>query len=61
MEMESPQEDKVSHINKFGGREGTLKEKLKIHFCRIWQDLCFLSSTLGIELTDTYIGQKSET
>ena len=30
MEMESPQEDKVSHINKFGGREGTLKEKLKI-------------------------------
>lgn len=36
-------------------------EKLKIHFCRIWQDLCFLSSTLGIELTDTYIGQKSET
>lgn len=32
MEMENPQEDKVSPINKFGEREGILKEKFKIHF-----------------------------
>lgn len=36
-------------------------EKLEIHFCRVWEDLCFRSPILGIELTDTHIGQKSET